>query len=167
MKTYYILRYRLDQDEASIVWYTNDTDGVVVNEQGYVPAFNNPIQLLSFVAAQGIALQPDDLAGLYDLDAVQHWLAAPGSRINEPTTLLRSWNLFLDVAASVTDQAYLATFVDAEAIYEKLSWEAMCASLAPPLHPQEPTLAPADIAVLREVLTAGLVCFRGAVQPGA
>lgn len=33
-RLYYALKYRLDQSDAFLIWYTDDIDGVVLDEQG-------------------------------------------------------------------------------------------------------------------------------------
>ena len=163
MKTYYVLRYRLDQIEAYLIWYSNDADGVVVDDLGNVPAFRDRARLQAYSAAHGLQVQDGEPA-LYDLDALNEWLARSGGTMPDPTQVLKAWNLMLDVAYAVRDARYVHAYRRAVTIYQKLALRSFLHATAGTNRHSEQLWTEHDRVVLSDILSAGLSLFRQRVR---
>lgn len=163
MRSYGLLRYRLDQVEAYVIWYTNAADGVVVDDIGYVPAFGTRSGVQRYAAEHRLDLQDNEIS-VYDLDIVRAWLEDRPSTIDNPTALLLAWNLFLDVAYAVRDVPYVELHTRAADTYGKLSRRTLLSVAAVARGWAAKDWTPRDIEVLRAVLASGLALFRDRVR---
>jgi hypothetical protein len=166
-QSHFLLRYRLDAQDAYLIRVSGRREGFVVDARRRVPRFSNPTALRAFAQARGIALV-DERLRLHDLDKAADWLSASGDSPIDCDNLLAAWNLFGDVSRSV-DGDFAPGPVVAPKIYEKLFFGGATANtlLRPEQEPRyEPSWSVTEIAALRETLTRGLGLFRASVaQP--
>ncbi|MDP9316408.1 MAG: hypothetical protein M3R24_37070 [Chloroflexota bacterium] len=162
--TYYAVRYRLDQVEACLIWYTNARDGFFVDEHGRIPAFRDRAQLQAYAQIRGIDVDDDAAVRITDLDLLQRWLLCPENTVSEPAALLSAWNLFLDVAFSVESRAYIEIYERANKSFAKLATAQNTCPRTASSPNTVPHWTPHDKEVVRIALRAGLKLFRAYVR---
>src|ERR671931_550924 len=119
-REYFNLWYRIDNNDAHLIWYTDERDGIVVDSDGKIPGFRDTDDLLEY--AKGKTLQVDaEGAILHDLDVLVEWLKQKESERVDCNNLLAAWNLFEDVSHSV-DGGFDPDRDVTKEIYEKLFW---------------------------------------------
>jgi hypothetical protein len=173
-RTHFILRYRLDQVDGYLIWYGDDVDGVVIDsETGQIVVFSNPSCLRNYAENLGMQLANEDLS-LYNLDTIQSWLKTPTNKTVDCVSFLNTWNLFADVAASISDSNFDSdSFANGlkpyrqktNKIYNKLFWGNNLPTVTSPSKHYEPIWTTKEVKILVEVLKYGLFMFRQAVQP--
>ncbi len=98
-RVHFQLWYRLDTEDRYIAWYSNDLDGVVVDEAMCVPSFSSSGELKDFAYDAGIDIM-DEEPLLHDLDVIQSWLSAKAAFPVDCDEFLAAWNLFGDISRS-------------------------------------------------------------------
>lgn len=160
VRTYYRLLYRLDGSERWLLWYSNDSDGVVTIEDNFVPAFKTETDLLAYSDARGLIVQQEEPL-LHDLDAIATWLADPRAETVACDAFLSAWNLFGDIARSC--QRSGASFSDRDkhlrTVYEKLFYGNNLPSITPPGEHYRPEWSREEVTGLRQILRVGLDMF--------
>lgn len=68
-RTHYPLWYRLDQVDSYVIWFSNDVDGVVAQDNGTVPSFRELDALHAYARNHHLAL-PEEEPVLYNLDTL-------------------------------------------------------------------------------------------------
>lgn len=159
-RNFYILDYRLDGMVSHLIWLSNDTDGVVLDGDGKIPAFRELPELRGFAAHLGLTLQAHEPGSKpVDLDEVKRWLEAPKAGIT-CEVFLGSWNLFDDVARSVRDSEFMRLSKEASGVYDKLFWGSNLPAVTPPGEHFEPVWSNQEEATLRQVLVRGMTVLR-------
>ncbi len=162
--TYYCCWYRLDDTDGYLIWFSNDTDGVVTQDDGFVPGFCNLTQLHAYAASLHIDIKKEE-PKLHDIDSVKAWLNATTlSRDIDCDNFLSVWNLFADISDSVCctfDQDKDRT----QDIYNKLFWGNNLPAITPPGKHYSPTWNEDELLLIKEVLTNGLLLFQSVVRP--
>ena len=164
-RDYYACRYRLHHAEGYFLWFSDDHDGVWIDQIGRMPRFGTFAALQAYAQQHGIQLAFDDPTA-YDLDALSGWLAQPSAATLDCVSLLDAWNLFADVAASAQvpfDSDRQAT----EKIYDKLFYGNNLPSVTPPGRRYVPLWTDAEIELIRTTLAQGLAVFRRAIRDAA
>ena len=159
MATYFVLWYRLHQTDAYLIWYSNDQDGVIIDESSHIPTFHDQASLRRYASALGLAVS-DEEPLLHDLDRVSQWLAHPGPQTIDCPLLFGAWNLFLDVASSVADQAFIQRQAALDHIYNKLFWGSNLPAMTPPGEHYTPAWKKREVALLWQTLDTGLKLFQ-------
>jgi hypothetical protein len=161
-RTYYIFRYRLDGADSYLIWYTNEEDGVFVDEAGVVPSFKDTDALLKYAGGRGISLVPEE-PKLQNLDVLERWLKEGDDGLIAPDSFNDAWNLFADVSRSIgggfdTDRGLT------QKIYEKLFWGCNLPVVTPEGKRYDPVWTERELKVMREVLGSGMEMFRRSVR---
>jgi hypothetical protein len=73
-RKHYQVRYRLDGVVSYLIWYTNESDGVVVGGDGRVLSFPARPDMLADAGRWGLAFEDEEPSD-FDLDAVALWLS--------------------------------------------------------------------------------------------
>ena len=159
--SFYSARYRLDDEDRYIIWHSNGSDGVLVNQTGFVTTFVSQKTLHSYANQLDIRLV-DEAPILHDFDVVQDWLNNQTKRIDQYDQFLNAWNLFSDVARS-TAIDFLGDSSDHLTIYNKLFYASDAANFV--LKPSNapafiPTWTSPEIRALAHCLQNGLSLFR-------
>ncbi len=153
--SYFICRYRLDEADGYLIWYSNGSDGILCDAEGMVACFGFPAELFKYAEARGIEIELEDPV-LHNLDAVVAWVAYQERVEPDCNQLLRAWNLFTDLSASVHGD-FDVDYARTNTVYEKL-FESAGDSLHPVRWSDE------ELGVLRETLRSGLELFRRYVR---
>ena len=160
--TYYRLWYRLDHTDGYLIWFSNDTDGVVTESNGTVPSFRDQAALRDYAATQQMTLDAMEPA-LHDLDVVVHWLSDPQLIEVDCKAFLVAWNLFSDLASSVNG-VFDLDWERTQQVYDKLFWGNNLSPVTPPGEHYIPQWGNDERLVLREILHEGLELFRTYVE---
>jgi hypothetical protein len=160
-RRHYRLLYRLDGSYGWLLWFSNDVDGLYVENDRF-PSFDSAESLTAYATARGIGVETEEPT-LHDLDAVSQWLLRPSAITIDSANLLVAWNLAQDAAVSLGLSLANRDGV-ADAAYEKLfrrggpQWTD---------HPESPDLTadwtPEEIQRLAEVLGRGLDILRSRI----
>jgi len=104
-KSYYALWLKFKGRDQYLLWFSNEKDGIWVNDKGMVPVWENTEELKSFTIKVGIELE-DEKPKCHDLDKVKAFLIKESWEImaNE---VLEAWNLFIDLGNSVKDKGFI------------------------------------------------------------
>jgi hypothetical protein len=157
-RTYYPLWYRLDESDGYLIWFSDDTDGLVTQADRTVLSFRDQETLHAYASGHQIVLDATEPLR-HDLDIVARWLHFDFPGELDCRVLLSAWNLFADLAVSVNgnfDQDRKRT----RHIYEKLFWGNNLPAATPSGEHYTPVWSEAEVLLMREVLTEGLQLFR-------
>lgn len=158
--SYYRLLYKLDGRNAFLIWFSNDPDGVVVQD-GRMLSFSSDDLLCQFAAQAGLALA-DETPRLHDLDSVQAWLSCPHRDTIDCSATLSAWNLFGDIARSLPTAGAGFSALDRahDGIYEKLFFGNNLPAVTPEGEHYEPSWPDDEITAFVAILDRGLRLFR-------
>jgi hypothetical protein len=95
VRNYFILWYRINQENNYLIWFSDETDGVYA-ENGKIPTFASKELLRQFTRFQNIELVIEEPI-LHNFDSVQDWLNGATKEIF-PDDFLAIWNLVGDIA---------------------------------------------------------------------
>jgi hypothetical protein len=154
--------YRLDGSYRWLLWYSNEVDGLYV-ENGRFPSFASSEALTAYGRALGLAIDTVE-ASVHDVDAVVQWLSRPSSVGVDSAELLAVWNLAQDAAASLGQNLADRNELSDRA-YEKLFRRGGPQWIE---HLDDPELTgdltAEEIQRLAQVLGRGLDLFRGRIS---
>jgi len=156
---YYLNIYRLAARDHYFIWRLDDIDGVIVDENGAMLTFESCVEAEAYAQSQGIALKEAE-PEFYDLDAIVDWITNPDPANVDCSRFNSAWNLFTDVAAS-TRYAFDTDIPRTRKVYDKLFWGCNLPAVTPEGCSYEPIWLPDEIALLCEVLRAGMVMMPG------
>ncbi len=163
---YFPLRYRCNNSERWLLWFSEEEDGVVTDGHGAVPSFHSLAALEAYACSRGF-VPGEAPALLHDLDKTEAWIEGRSAPAIDCENLLCAWNLFADVSRSVAGD-FDADPAATDALYERLFFGSDAAN-----HVLRPSDAPGFIPrfteresdVIRATMAAGLVMFRRVVRP--
>lgn len=117
-RSYYALWLKFKRIDQYLLWFSNEKDGIWVNEKGMVPVWENTKDLQCFTQKIGIKLE-DEKPKCHDLDKVAAFLNKESWGIT-PNEVLEAWNLFIDLGNSVKDQAFIAKDKESFELYNEI-----------------------------------------------
>lgn len=156
IRQHFATRFRLDSEARFLVWISDSTDGVVLDD-GCVATFGSIEDLEHFAAARGLALSEHE-DGAFEFDAISAWIASPSAASIDCDLFLNAWNLLLDITDSLGIPPTLSD--DEKAILETLFWGCNLPSMTPPGEHFVPTWSATRIAIMRSSLQRELTRFR-------
>jgi hypothetical protein len=162
-RMHYQVRCRLDGADSYLIWFSNDSDGVVVEADGSVPAFRTRTDLSGYAARQGLAFE-DEEPGEFDLDAVERCLRRPDPEAIDCSLFLNCWNLFDDIASSLGCAAFQQSSRAAGVVYDKLFWGNNLPAVTPPGERFIPIWSEDQVAEIRRILSDGMALTRESVR---
>jgi len=156
---YFPLLYRLRAEKRYLIWISDEKDSVVVDAGGFVPSFCDLIVLRKYAQMNRYSLENEEPI-LHDLDWVARWVATRDAQV-DCKKALAAWNLFGDIAASVSRPGNAFDRLDSQMgpMYPKLFWGNNLLSMTPQGRQYIPEWSPEEITSLADVLTAGLDLF--------
>ena len=160
---YYQVRYRLDGVNSFLIWYSNDSSGVVVAGGGSVPSFRTQLDLGVYAERRGLAFEAEEPSE-YDFDAVELWLSRPEDSSIDCRLFLNVWNLIDDMATSTGGEAFERTSRGAACVYDKLFWGNNIPAVTPPAECYVPVWSGEEVAKLHRILGDGMALVRNAVR---
>jgi hypothetical protein len=162
-RKYYPIRLRLEWEDLYLIWFSDDTDGVVLEKDNSVASFRTRSELISYAARHGLLLEAEEPT-LFDVDSVERWLDRPDSEAIDCSLFLDSWNLFTDIASSRGDSVFDRDSRAAETVYHKLFWGNNLPAVTPPGEHYGPIWSDEEVSELQQVLCAGMVLLRDGVK---
>lgn len=159
---YYCLWYRLDDTDSYLIWFANESDGIVTDADGTAVCFRDQASLQVYARSNQMSVDNSEPI-LHDLVLVARWLGDLQSVEVNCGVFLSAWNLFADLASSVNGQ-FDADRGRTKDIYDKLFWGSNIAAITAPGDHFDPTWDDDERAILREVLAKGLELFRSHVK---
>ncbi len=156
----YELLYRLGGSERFLLWFTGETDGVITDAEGRVLTFASARDLIEYASLAELVVSREE-PRLHDLDAVRAWLADPRGESVDCDETLCAWNLFVDVARSVSasGEAFLAADAAQGALYDRVFWGCNLPAVTPEGEAFHPSWTRDEVRGLVDVLTRGFELF--------
>jgi hypothetical protein len=162
-RKHYRVRYRLDGVDRYLIWFSNDSDGVVVEADRSVASFRTRCDLDSYADCRGLAFEPEETAE-FDFDSIEAWLRKPDGSSVECEVFLNAWNLFDDIASSRRYAAFQRSSRSAGLVYDKLFWGSNVPAVTPLGERYVPSWSDREVAELRRVLSEGMRLMRDAIS---
>ena len=162
-RNYYTVGYRLAGLDLYLIWFSNESDGVVVEGDGAVPSFRTQADLCVYARRRGLRLETE-ATPVFDFDSVAHWLRNPDRRMIDCVVFLNAWNLFGDVASSTGHAAFDRSSRNAAGTYAKLFWGNNLPAVTAPEEHYFPAWSDGEVADLHRVLSDGMRLFRKGVK---
>ncbi|MDQ1831882.1 hypothetical protein [Massilia scottii] len=164
--SYFALWYTLSADDAYLVWYSGDEDGVLLDAAGRIPSFASVAEVRRHADDLGLELV-DEAPILHALDRTLAWIDDADNTTVNCGNLLAAWNLFDDVSRSVGG-SFDADKAATQDLYMKLFGGGDTANSV--LRPEDaavycPAWSEEELALLRSTLRAGLSIFNNALMP--
>ncbi|MGE5681577.1 MAG: hypothetical protein ACM34K_11935 [Bacillota bacterium] len=162
-KEYYILRYRLDKRDSYLIWYSDETDGVITNTTGEVISFRSLEELLEYASMNRIVIDQEETI-MNNLDLVAEWIDGNDPDLINFTEFNGIWNLWTDIAGS-TGRNFDVDMDEADKIYDKLfqGYNVPAVNSEGKEHITE--WEEDEIRVLKELFTNGMAMFRDVIKP--
>jgi len=161
-RKYYILWYRLDSSDSYLIWYSDEKDGVFVDESGTVPSFRDANSLVKYAESRGISVDVEE-PNLLDLDVLGKWLKEKDVELIDSNSFNGAWNLFADVSLS-TNGGFDSNQELTQKIYNKLFWGCNLPSVTPEGEQYHPAWTKGELKIMHEVLSSGLQMFRRRIR---
>ncbi|WP_437608931.1 hypothetical protein WMF20_48820 [Sorangium sp. So ce834] len=159
-REYYVLWFRLEGTDRYLLWYSDDTDGVWMNEGGKIPAWSSQERARSFASARGLPWK-EEKPKCHDLDEVESFVHS-GAKIDANDALI-AWNLFIDITNSVGDEVFRKIDEESLALYDALFHAS--GTLPGDSHIDiEDAISADDLLKLRSLLRQGLLTARRYIE---
>jgi hypothetical protein len=158
---YFVLWYRLYAKDGFAIYISGDKDSMAVGPDGFIPTFARPEILRRYVDINKYELAKEKPI-LHDLDWLANWKQMKSGSVDCPEALAM-WNLFGDVANSLSERG--AQFLDLDSqgrfrsIYNKLFWGNNLPAVTPEGCEYIPEWSSDEVASVAEILSAGLDMF--------
>jgi hypothetical protein len=162
--SHYPVRFRLGGVERRMIWYGDETDGVLLFGAGRIAVFTSRSDLEQYAEEQGFGLEAE-ADTVYDFDVLSRWLPRAAPEKVDCEFLLNMWNMLCDIANSLGDPLQEPDV--AMRIYDKLFRGCNLPTMTPPGEHFEPSWSVEEVRVMSEVLSGGLGVFRRAVGHAA
>jgi hypothetical protein len=164
-RKHYEVRYRLDGVDSYLIWFSNDSDGVVVESDGSVPSFRAQSELCDYAERRGMVMEPEpEEPIIFDFDSVEQWLNTPDRGAIDCVLFLNAWNLSGDIASSTGNAAFERHSRSLGGVYDKLFWGNNIPVVTPPGEHYVPAWSDEELAELHWILSDGMRLIRNAVR---
>ena len=97
---FYLIRYINNKVEKLCIWYSNDKDGLCVDEDKKIISFPDIDAAILYVSKKDLSLSNEDDIYTYDFDNLRQWINGNDSTV-DCNEILNFWNIFTDVAYSI------------------------------------------------------------------
>ena len=162
-REYYIYWYRFNAKDSYLIWFsTDDNDGFVVDEKGYIPSFESIEDVLAFAQKHQINVNVDT-PKIFDLGFIETWLNTNSDTIEDYNPFLNAWNLFDDVSIS-TEGNFDKNRTYTNDIYERIFWGCNIPAITPEGESFSPTWTKTELKIIRRTLKFGFQMFREKVK---
>jgi hypothetical protein len=162
-RKHYQVRYWLDGLDSFLIWYSNDSVGVVVGSDHLITTFHARSDLCAYAERLGLTFEAAEPSE-FDFDMVERWLSRPNNSPIDCCLLLNAWNLFDDIASCTSGGEFQRTSREASGVYDKLFWGNNLPAVTPPGEHYVPVWADGEVAELHRILSDGMKLFRNAVK---
>jgi hypothetical protein len=163
---HYFVSCKLNGQDHVLIWYTGRgkemEDGLLIDKAGFLLVFKSVQQAHEYAGANKLMVG-DPEAVCYDLDELASWLDHPNNEL-DCVEALNLWNLFSDVAASVSFSSPFRNLDRARpTIYEKIFAGNNLPVMTPPGRHYEPTWSQDEMRHIAEVMATGWELFKSAL----
>jgi hypothetical protein len=163
-RDYYKILCLLAEREYYLIWYSEDQDGLLTDEQGLVLGFPSLEALDAHARDHNISIHEGMTT--VNLDVIADWAKHPNETQIDCSGFLDAWNLFSDIAASVDESGQALTELDNYfEIYDKLFRGNNLPAFTNAGEEYIPHWTKGDIQEMVKVFNAGLELFQRNVQP--
>ena len=114
-------RLKLDGTAGYVLWYSDETDGVITDAQGRPVIFPSVAAARRQAMCAQLALSAERPT-TYDVDALIAWAAGADPDLIDPADFLKFWNLMTDVADSTRSEGLARRLAGLNKQYDKLFW---------------------------------------------
>jgi len=162
VREHFVVQFRLGATERYLIWYVDDVDVLILNEEGKLLVLVDVEALRRYATQNGLKLATAKPTW-YDFDALSTWLEMPAAQSIDPSAFLNAGNRLGDVRSSLIGRSTVRDPDGGSRIYEKLFRTNNLPSVAPRGVSCEPDWTEADIRDLVRVPGDGLQLFRSAL----
>lgn len=163
-RRYYVCWFRIDSADQYVVWFTNHTEGVLVDENGQSARFATSKGALSWARENSIPIVSEQPI-LHDFDAVIEWLDNTAQKAPPYEELLGVWNLTDDVSMSVGRAEECDLTNEQERLYHMLFASTTAGDVIGAPGPPPEGWPSDDLARLRHFIEHRVALFRSALGP--
>ena len=160
-REFYKCKFRLNQKDAFLLWFSDDKDGVITNSSGAVICFDSLRSLKQFASRKGWKVHPEKSL-LHNFDKVISWLDGEGEADFEYDEFLSVWNLLGDVSDSVGGNFDLNR-KRTNKIYNKLFWGNNLMSITPENRKFKPEWTREERRLMHSILLKGIKLFQSSL----
>src|SRR5438309_7343645 len=97
---HYILWFKLSASDLFAIWFSNDFQGLLLDDMSRVPVFTSADRLKEHAKFLGIELVAESPI-LHNLDVLCEWIRDPGAKAVDCQEFLNAWNLFVDLKSAL------------------------------------------------------------------
>lgn len=160
-REYYAYGYCLDEKDSFLIWFSNEKDGFVVDENGFIPSFKTIKELKDYAIEKKLVIDSENLKFL-NLDIVENWIKSDAKEIENYSLFLDTWNLFDDISSS-TDGTFDVDRTFTYNIYDRIFWGCNIPAMTPLQESFTPTWTKKELKIIRKTLNSGFQMFRGKI----
>ncbi|HEX2927949.1 MAG TPA: hypothetical protein VHP38_17110, partial [Ruminiclostridium sp.] len=96
-KEYYILWYRLNKNDRYLIWFSDESDGVVTGPSGNALSFNSKAELQEYALKNNLDITSEE-PELHNLDLVSEWIKESDPSSINFSQFNNIWNLWTDIS---------------------------------------------------------------------
>jgi len=161
MRHYSICKFQLDGQQRFFIWYMDEKDGVVVDENCQFIIFKSELDAAHFASSRELPLE-DGAPVFFDLEQVSTWCKLPTADAVDCEGFLNAWNLLDDISSSCNEFPSPFGHISKREndLYDKLFYGNNLPSITPAGEHYEPEWTEEEIKRLNRVLQLGLVELR-------
>ena len=156
-REYYSYQVHFAGYTHNLLWYTNDLDGLILDQNGKLTTFATRTELVTYAEAHGITPLKHATTSL-DLDLVVRWCEHASATSVDCQLLLNAWNFFTDLTNSVPRVA--SAFVGSNRKYSPINEKLFYGCDLPVITPKDmhyiPSWTVEELVDIVTVLRSGL-----------
>ena len=156
-RSHFAVQYKLNGTERYLVWYSDETDGVLLALPERVATFQDLEALDRYLLHKGLN-RDSDAPSHYDFDRLADWLDKPSAATVNCPFILDCWNMLSDATRSLGSAAPSPS--GTTDVCDKLFWGCNLPAVTPPGKHFTPEWSDGEIASISSVLSTGLKAFR-------
>jgi len=97
---YYLIRCLLNNSENFCIWYANEKDGLLCDNDRKILSFSSIDSAMLYLSQKDLHLYDNSDVTTYDFDKLKMWINNDDTLVNSEE-FLNAWNLFTDIAYTV------------------------------------------------------------------
>ena len=156
-REYYFCGCRLDEKDWYFIWFSDEEDGLYLNAENKIAAFNDLESLARYAEKRNLLITDSELF-FNNLEALEKTLGGKKFAV-DCVEFLNAWNLFGDVSVSVNGD-FNSDHKITYNIYEKLFWGNNLPAVTPEGEWYEPVWSVKELEIMRKVLLSGIALLR-------
>lgn len=160
-REYYAYWYRLDDRDSYLIWYSNETDGFIIDDEGFIPSFTKVKDLQIFAKKKNLTVDVEK-PNLITLDPVKNWLKN-GGEIEDYNSFLNTWNLFEDISVS-TNGNFDKEKEITNGIYNRIFWGCNIPAVTPEGKCFTPTWTKKELKIIHKTYNFGFQIFEEKIK---